>query len=67
MLNHKIFGGILMGIGISIFVVFFVLLFFNEIWAVVVAMTILVIIAGIMFFWLGYKVLVNKSIEKENE
>ncbi len=56
-----------MGIGISIFVVFFVLLFFNEIWAVVVAMTILVIIAGIMFFWLGYKVLVNKSIEKENE
>ena len=67
MLNHKIFGGILMGIGISIFVVFFVLLFFNEIWAVVVAMTILVIIVGIMFFWLGYKVLVNKSIEKENE
>ncbi len=67
MLNHKIFGGILMGIGISIFVVFFVLLFFNEIWAVVIAMTILVIIAGIMFFWLGYKVLVNKSIEKENE
>jgi len=67
MLNHKIFGGILMGIGISIFVVFFVLLFFNEIWAVVVAMTILVIITGIMFFWLGYKVLVNKSIEKENE
>ncbi len=67
MLNHKIFGGILMGIGISIFVVFFVLLFFNEIWAVVVAMTILVIISGIMFFWLGYKVLVNKSIEKENE
>jgi len=67
MLNHKIFGGILMGIGISIFVVFFVLLFFNEIWAVVVAMTILVIIAGTMFFWLGYKVLVNKSIEKENE
>lgn len=67
MLNHKIFGGILMGIGISIFVVFFVLLFFNEIWAVIVAMTILVIITGIMFFWLGYKVLVNKSIEKENE
>ena len=67
MLNHKIFGGILMGIGISIFVVFFVLLFFNEIWAVVIAMTILVIITGIMFFWLGYKVLVNKSIEKENE
>ena len=67
MLNHKIFGGILMGIGISIFAVFFVLLFFNEIWAVVIAMTILVIITGIMFFWLGYKVLVNKSIEKENE
>ncbi len=67
MLNHKIFGGILMGIGISIFVVFCVLLFFNEIWTVVVAMTILVIIAGIMFFWLGYKVLVNKSLEKENE
>jgi len=67
MLNHKIFGGMLMGIGISIFVVFFVLLFFNEIWAVVVAMTILVIITGIMFFWLGYKVLVNKNIEKENE
>jgi len=67
MLNHKIFGGMLMGIGISIFVVYFVLLFFNEMWAVLVAMTILVIIVGIMFFWLGYKVLVNKNIEKENE
>ena len=67
MLNHKIFGGMLMGIGISIFVVYFVLLFFNEMWAVLVAMTILVLIVGIMFFWLGYKVLVNKSIEKENE
>ena len=67
MLNHKIFGGMLMGIGISMFVVYFVLLFLNEMWAVLVAMTILVIIAGIMFFWLGYKVLVNKNIEKENE
>jgi len=67
MLNHKIFGGMLMGIGISIFVVYFILLFFNEMWAVLVAMTILVIIVGIMFFWLGYKVLVNKSIQKENE
>jgi len=67
MLNHKIFGGMLMGIGISIFVVYFILLFFNEMWAVLVAMTILVIIVGIMFFWLGYKVLVNKSIQKESE
>ena len=67
MLNHKIFGGMLMGIGISMFVVYFVLLFLNEMWAVLVAMTILVVIAGIMFFWLGYKVLVNKSIEKESE
>ena len=67
MLNHKIFGGMLMGIGISIFAVYFILLFFNEMWAVLVAMTILVIIVGIMFFWLGYKVLVNKSIQKESE
>ena len=67
MINQKTFGGLLVGIGISLIVVYFVLLFLNETWAIIVAMTILVIIIGIMFFWLGYKVLVNKSIEKENE
>lgn len=67
MINQKTFGGLLVGIGISIVVVYFVLLFLNETWAVIVAMTILVIIVGIMFFWLGYKVLVNKSIEKESD
>ena len=67
MVNQKIFGSFLVGIGISLIVVYFVLLFLNEMWAVIVAMTILVIIVGIMFFWLGYKVLVNKSIEKESD
>ncbi len=67
MVNQKIFGSFLVGIGISLIVVYFVLLFLNETWAVIVAMTILVIIIGIMFFWLGYKVLVNKSIEKESD
>ena len=67
MINQKIFGSFLVGIGISLIVVYFVLLFLNETWAVIVAMTILVIIIGIMFFWLGYKVLVNKSIEKESD
>jgi len=67
MVNQKIFGSLLVGIGISLIVVYFVLLFLNETWAVIVAMTILVIIIGIMFFWLGYKVLVNKSIEKESD
>ena len=67
MVNQKIFGSLLVGIGISLIVVYFVLLFLNETWAVIVAMTILVIIVGIMFFWLGYKVLVNKSIEKESD
>jgi len=67
MINQKIFGSFLVGTGISLIVVYFVLLFLNETWAVIVAMTILVIIIGIMFFWLGYKVLVNKSIEKESD
>ena len=67
MVNQKFFGSFLVGIGISLIVVYFVLLFLNETWAVIVAMTILVIIIGIMFFWLGYKVLVNKSIEKESD
>jgi len=67
MVNQKIFGSFLVGIGISLIVVYFVLLFLNETWAIIVAMTILVIIIGIMFFWLGYKVLVNKSIEKESD
>jgi len=67
MINQKFFGSFLVGIGISLIVVYFVLLFLNETWAVIVAMTILVIIIGIMFFWLGYKVLVNKSIEKESD
>ncbi len=67
MVNQKIFGSFLVGIGISLIVVYFVLLFLNETWAVIVAMTILVIIIGIMFFWLGYKVLVNKSVEKESD
>ena len=67
MVNQKIFGSLLVGIGISLIVVYFVLLFLNETWAVIVAMTILVIIIGIMFFWLGYKVLVNKSVEKESD
>jgi len=67
MVNQKIFGSLLVGIGISLIVVYFVLLFLNETWAIIVAMTILVIIIGIMFFWLGYKVLVNKSVEKESD
>ena len=67
MVNQKIFGSLLVGIGISLIGVYFVLLFLNETWAVIVAMTILVIIIGIMFFWLGYKVLMNKSVEKESD
>jgi len=67
MVNQKFFGSFLVGIGISLIVVYFVLLFLNETWAVIVAMTILVIIIGIMFFWLGYKVLMNKSVEKESD
>ncbi len=67
MLNHRHFGGMLMGSGIGIFSVYIILLFINEIWALIVSMTIILSIISIMFFWLGFKVISTGMLTKEGE
>jgi len=65
MLNHKTFGGFLIAVGIGIFVSYFVVLLINHIWALIIAVTIFTCIVGIMFFWLGFKVITTGQIPKE--
>ena len=67
MLNHRHFGGMLIGMGIGIFSLYIILLFINEIWALIAAMTIIISIISIMFFWLGFKVISTGILTKEGE
>lgn len=67
MLNHRHFGGMLMGISIGIFSIYIILLFINEIWALIASMTIIISIISIMFFWLGFKVISTGMLTKEGE
>lgn len=71
MLNHKAFGGLLMGIGITVVVTYFLILLVSITWALVVAVSVVVSIAGIMFFWLGFKVItssqMSRAVKEETE
>ncbi len=67
MLNHRHFGGMLMCMGIGIFSIYIILLFINEIWALIASMTIIISIISIMFFWLGFKVISTGMLTKEGE
>lgn len=71
MLNHKAFGGLLMGIGIAVIVTYFLILLISITWALIVAVSLVVSIAGIMFFWLGFKVIttsqMSRAVKEETE
>jgi spore maturation protein SpmA len=65
MLNHKAFGVVLMGLGIAVVAAYFVILSINAMWATIIAVSIIVSMAGIMFFWLGFKVITSSQVSKE--
>jgi len=54
-----------MGLGIAVVAAYFVILSINAMWAIIIAVSILVSIAGIMFFWLGFKVITSSQVSKE--
>ena len=66
-MNYKSFGAFLMAVGIVIFGIYYSLLFVDEMLAIIAAVTIMVSMMGIMFFWLGAKVLQSGNIPKEEE
>jgi len=56
-----------MCVGIVIFGTFFSLLFIDKMVAIIVTLTIIASLIGIMFFWLGFKVLEGGKIPKEDD
>jgi membrane protein implicated in regulation of membrane protease activity len=65
MLSHKAFGGFLMGLGIVIVATYVIIMLINSSWAIILAVTVLVSLVGMMFFWLGFKVITSSQMPKE--
>lgn len=65
MLNHRKFGGLLMGAGIALVGAYFAILLISTTWAMIIAVSVLVSVVGMMFFWLGFKVVRSSQMSKE--